>query len=708
MLHRAGRVTITAMRNDHEDEPTRLADARTHLAVVQRIADLGSWEADVDTDELHWSDRVCDILGVPRTTAPDYEVFIGAVHPDDRARLVQALADALQASGSFTLDHRIVRPDGSVRHVHQATTVELEDGRAVRLHGTMRDITDHMAVTRTLVETESRRRDLLHRLVRASERERAELAGDLHDGPIQMLTVAAMRLELLGMLDPDPPAWLPDAIQTARETVVQLRDVLVELHPRAGAGAGLDGTLAQLALTVVPELDVEVVVRGDTTDTESRAVFGIVQEALWDVREGARTSHLDIRVDALDDEIDLTLRGGPRTADAGAGLLGRTGLLGVRERTEGVGGRCTLEEAAGIGSCAAGSPGTGSRTAIVAETAELRRVLGQLRSAHRVAGIGTWEADFDNQPGLRWSPELRVMAGWTLDRDPTWDELVGMLHPDDRPLYLEVRASALAGERPYAMDLRFLRPDGEQRRVHLLAEVVRDHDGRPTRLIGAAQDRTEEIDGLRRLRMTEVVRRDLLQRLLVTADTERGRLARHLASGPIDRLVSIERRLVAEMPADEPQAWVDALASVRRAIESLAQTLSAMQEEAPTRDLLQILEDLATEAVPDVDVTVELAAGLSLRPSLQATLLRVVQEALHNIRKHADARSARIRFDAHADWVLVEVSDDGCGFDPSSVQGAAGHLGLVAMQDRVTALGGELQIRSQPGGTKVAARLPVT
>lgn len=336
------RVTITAMRD--QDDEAALADARTMLATVQRIADLGSWDADVDTDELHWSERVHQILGIPETVAPDYELFFDAVHPDDRARLVQAFADALQGTGSFALEHRVVWPDGAVRYVHQATVVDFEDGRAIRLHGTMRDITDQMAVTRTLVATESRRRDLLHSLVQASERERAELAGDLHDRPIQMLTVAAMRLELLGMVDQSAPAWLPEAVQTVRDTVVQLRDVLVELHPRAGAGNGLGDTLAQLALTVVPDLDVEVVVEGDTSETESRAVFGIVQEVLWDVREGGRANHLDIRVDAADGRIDLTLRGDPGPADAGAGLLGRAGLLGVRERTEGVGGRCTLED----------------------------------------------------------------------------------------------------------------------------------------------------------------------------------------------------------------------------------------------------------------------------------------------------------------------------------------------------------------------------
>jgi PAS domain S-box-containing protein len=329
------------------EEERRLERARVRLRAVERIAGVGTWEADIRTDQLRWSANVRRILGLPESVDPDFDLFIRTVHHDDRARLVQAHVAALEGAASYPVEYRIVRPDGSVRHLCEEAVVEVEDGHVIRLLGTMHDITDQTNLTRTLVDTESRRRELLHRMVRASEHERAELAGDIHDGPIQMLTVAAMRLEHLGMVDPHPPAWLPDAVQTVRDTVVQLRDVLVELHPRAGAGAGLDATLTQLALTIVPDLDVEVVVRGDSTDLEGRAVFGIVQEALWDVREGDRTRHLDIGIEVRDGVVDLSLTGGSAAAGATGELLGRAGLLGVRERTEGLGGRCITEQVEG-------------------------------------------------------------------------------------------------------------------------------------------------------------------------------------------------------------------------------------------------------------------------------------------------------------------------------------------------------------------------
>lgn len=345
----------------------------------------------------------------------------------------------------------------------------------------------------------------------------------------------------------------------------------------------------------------------------------------------------------------------------------------------------------------------------MADASELRRLLIHLQSAHRLAGIGSWEADIGpgGRPQMYWSPEVHDIAGWVADQQPAFEDFVAMIHPDDRPLFLEGRSAAMAGERPYEMDLRVTRPDGRQRRIHLMAEVLRDGHGKPVRLVGAVQDQTEEIEGLLQLRMTEVARRDLLQRLLVTADIERGRLARHLASGPIDRLVEIEDRIAAEIPEDASERWTDALAAVRKAIDSLHRTLTEIQAEPSTGDLPKLLQDLADETLPGLEVTTDVALDVSLRPPVQATMLRVAHEALHNVRKHAAATRAEVRWHVDAGSVCVTVTDDGRGFEVDAVQHKAGHLGMVSMRERLVALGGELHVRSRPGRTVVEARVPV-
>jgi signal transduction histidine kinase len=86
---------------------------------------------------------------------------------------------------------------------------------------------------------------------------------------------------------------------------------------------------------------------------------------------------------------------------------------------------------------------------------------------------------------------------------------------------------------------------------------------------------------------------------------------------------------------------------------------------------------------------------------------RVIQEALHNAVKHAEAKSVTVRIQAdraHDGTLVLEVTDDGRGFDPSSV---SGRLGLVSMRERAERMGGELTIRSRPGaGTTVRAAVP--
>lgn len=343
----------------------------------------------------------------------------------------------------------------------------------------------------------------------------------------------------------------------------------------------------------------------------------------------------------------------------------------------------------------------------MAESPELRRILGHLSSAHRLVGVGSWLGIMEDELRIHWSPEVREIAGWTEDRPPTLNDVVAMFHPDDRPLFLEMRANALAGERPYAIDLRLIRPDGEQRRVHLAAEIERDEDGRPTRLVGAVQDRTEVLDSLRQLRITEVSRRDLLERLLVTAGTERARLARHLASGPIDRLVEIEQQLQDAMPDEPLQVWPDALASMRKAIESLHRTLSDIQAEPSTGGLAELLEQMAAESVPELDISLDVAVDVTVHPPVRTSLLRVVHEALHNVRKHAAASRVEVQCHQADGWVHVRVSDDGRGFDVDAARNLSGHLGIVAMRERLEAVGGKLEIRSRPGRTTVAAKLPI-
>jgi signal transduction histidine kinase len=93
-----------------------------------------------------------------------------------------------------------------------------------------------------------------------------------------------------------------------------------------------------------------------------------------------------------------------------------------------------------------------------------------------------------------------------------------------------------------------------------------------------------------------------------------------------------------------------------------------------------------------------------LPPLLQATVYRVLQEALTNVARHAGARSVNVRLVRGAGSVELRVQDDGAGFAP----GKSGRLGLRGMRERAALLGGSVEVGSEPGaGTTITAHIPV-
>ncbi len=126
--------------------PLQQPEPRHHLDEAQRIAHVGSWERDIASGYLWWSDESCRILGIePGTFQGTLDAFLGFVHPEDRALSVLT-DDELAHAVSHEAEYRIVRPDGTVRVIHEiAEIVRDPNGTPIRLIGTTQDITDRVA-----------------------------------------------------------------------------------------------------------------------------------------------------------------------------------------------------------------------------------------------------------------------------------------------------------------------------------------------------------------------------------------------------------------------------------------------------------------------------------------------------------------------------------------------------------------------------------
>ena len=127
-----------------------------HLDEAQRIAHVGSWERDLATGVLWWSDEAARIMGVePGTFGGTLDAFLALVHPDDR-HLAAPTPDDLVRGHRRESEYRIIRPDGSVRVIHEiAEVVRDAHGTPVRLMGTAQDVTERVAAEQDRVRLAS-------------------------------------------------------------------------------------------------------------------------------------------------------------------------------------------------------------------------------------------------------------------------------------------------------------------------------------------------------------------------------------------------------------------------------------------------------------------------------------------------------------------------------------------------------------------------
>ena len=136
----------------------RLRERDNQLIEAQRIASVGSWVLDFATDQVSWSDEGLRIFGLsPKVGSWTHAENLQRIHPDDRERVAAADAASLARGGQFEIEYRIVRPDGEIRTVYErAEPVCDEQGRPLRLIGTVRDVTELKTAETKLRESEER------------------------------------------------------------------------------------------------------------------------------------------------------------------------------------------------------------------------------------------------------------------------------------------------------------------------------------------------------------------------------------------------------------------------------------------------------------------------------------------------------------------------------------------------------------------------
>ncbi len=121
-----------------------LRRTQTTLVLAQRIGRVGSWDLDVESDRLSWSEETFRIFGRdPGSYRPTNEEFFASIHPEDRARVISVAMGALATGTRYEVEHRIIRPDGTEAFVLETAEIERDKaGKPRRMIGSVRDVTE--------------------------------------------------------------------------------------------------------------------------------------------------------------------------------------------------------------------------------------------------------------------------------------------------------------------------------------------------------------------------------------------------------------------------------------------------------------------------------------------------------------------------------------------------------------------------------------
>jgi PAS domain S-box-containing protein len=344
----------------------------------------------------------------------------------------------------------------------------------------------------------------------------------------------------------------------------------------------------------------------------------------------------------------------------------------------------------------------------------VRRSEAYLAEAQALSHTGSWARRLTSDD-MYWSEEAFSILG--LDPQTTRPSrrlITQMWHPDDRDRAEQTIEAAAREKRAYDMEVRLVRPDGSIRHAYILGHPVLDPAGEVVEFMGVIMDVTARKRAERALRRA---RERVLEARFAAALEERTRIAREIHDTLLQGFTGVALRLVAGVNrvGGPPETVAGLNEVVRLAQQTLVDARRAvwdLRSPPPAGgDLTAAIKAAVEDCVRGTGITVEYdIAGppQPVDPVIEVTAVRVVQEAITNVIKHAAARTIRLRVSFEGRGVRLSVTDDGRGFVvEQDIRSYGGHWGLVGMRERAICVRGKVSVRSTPGhGTQVVLLVP--
>ena len=343
--------------------------------------------------------------------------------------------------------------------------------------------------------------------------------------------------------------------------------------------------------------------------------------------------------------------------------------------------------------------------------ASLKQSEERMAFAAASSNTGLWQYDVATRQ-LWATDHCRSMFG--LEAGPlTPARFLRTVHPDDRRLAAAAVRSAIHGGGTVGRsEFRVVHRNGQTRWLSASGHVEFDDDGKPVRVSGVVMDITKR-------KMAENEARQLSQRLSTVQDEERQQIAQELHDSTMQHLAAMGLN----MTSLKARAASDA--KMRKLCEDIEGSLDEASRELRTftyllhppelemdglrSTLRRFVEGFATRTGLKMTLSISRRAD-DLPLAVQQSLLRVVQEALANVHRHASASQVSVTLKCMTDQIHLMVSDDGDG-----IEGISKHqsdtspklgLGIPGMTERLRQLGGDLEIQTDATGTTLHGVIP--
>jgi PAS domain S-box-containing protein len=349
--------TLTAEIAERRRAEETLRENEHRLKIALQTGKLGSWQLDLNTLELDSSEICKANFGLSEDADFSYQDLFAAIHPEDRARVGEAVKLAVADRSDYHAEYRVVWPDGSTHWIiARGRGIYEPGGESQRMIGVTVDITERR-------QAEDTRKELLRRLVTAQEDERRRISRELHDQMGQRLTALMMGLK---MLDEESYGRRPALASLQR--LQQITDELSReahtlawrLRPAALDDLGLHTALSNYVKDWAERSRVAVdfysagVEHARLPLAHETALYRITQEALTNVLKHSRADRVSIILERRADHVLAVVEdnGDGFDVDALTTLSPNErnlGLLGMRERATLLGGTLEVESAPGVG-----------------------------------------------------------------------------------------------------------------------------------------------------------------------------------------------------------------------------------------------------------------------------------------------------------------------------------------------------------------------